>query len=88
MAKTFVYQVYNSGYEFRGDSAWGQAWKDAKAKAIELHTGIMRTVEQDGKEPRHEYYAKGSVFLNIKFYPGPHDLHIFEERGFYPSSLL
>ena len=81
MAKTFIYQVYNSGYEFRGPDAWGQAWQDAKAKATELHTGIMRTVEQEGKEPRHEYYAKGKVFLNIKFFPGPQDLRIFGDEG-------
>ena len=79
MAKTFIYQVYNSGYEFRGPDAWGQAWKDAKAVATELHTGIFRIVEQEGKEPRYEYYAKGGVFLNVRFYEGPHDLRIFGE---------
>ncbi len=81
MAKVFAYQVYGTGYEFRGDSAWGQAWKDAKAMATELHTGIMRTVEQDGKEPRQEYYAKGGLFVNVRFYPGPHDLRIFGDEG-------
>lgn len=81
MAKTFIYQVNNSGYEFRGDSAWGQAWKDAKAMAQELHTGIFRIVEQDGREPRHEYFAKGGVFVSTKFYTGPQDLRIFGDEG-------
>ena len=46
--KKFVYEV--AGYEFVGETAWGEAWKQAKAKATELHAAIYRTVIE-GRNP-------------------------------------
>jgi hypothetical protein len=74
MKKEFIYQVKPS-FEFRGDSAWGEAWKAAKEKAAELHEGVYRTVIR-GEEERNEYFAKGKVFVNIRFYKEG-DLYIF-----------
>lgn len=65
MTKTFIYKV--AGYEYRDTEAFGQAWREAKAKATELHCGIFREVERAGAETRYEFYA-GGVFLNMKFY--------------------
>ena len=65
MNTTFIYQV--KGFEYRDTEAFGQAWKEAKAKAAELHTGIFRTVIKKGEE-RYEFFAKGGVFLNNRYY--------------------
>ena len=51
MAKRFYYMV-QGGYEFFDGQCFGQAWKDAKAKASELHVAVFRRVEQDGKDDR------------------------------------
>jgi hypothetical protein len=74
MKKLFIYQV-KPGFEFRGDSAWGEAWKAAKEVAMETHQGIFRTVVK-GDEERHEYFAKGKMFVNIRFYKEG-DLYIY-----------
>jgi hypothetical protein len=66
MTKTFIYKV--AGYEFRDTEAFGQAWREAKAKATELHCGIFREVEKDGAETRYEFYATYGAFVNMKFY--------------------
>ena len=65
MNTTFIYQV--KGFEYRDTEAFGQAWKEAKAKAAELHTGIFRTVIKK-EEERYEFFAKGGVFLNTRYY--------------------
>ena len=44
--KKFVYQI--AGFEYVGDKAFGNAWKQARAKATELHVGIYRLVIKDG----------------------------------------
>ncbi len=66
MTKTFIYKV--AGYEFRDTKAFGQAWREARAKATELHCGIFREVEEDEAEIRYEFYANGGAFLNMRFY--------------------
>lgn len=64
MAKKFVYQV--AGYEFVDTEAFGNAWKEAKAKATELHTAVYRLVIK-GEQVRQEVYYKGGCFNNIRF---------------------
>ncbi|MBO4674941.1 MAG: hypothetical protein J5601_02495 [Elusimicrobiaceae bacterium] len=63
--KKFVYQV--KGYEFSDTEAFGTAWKEAKAKATELNAPIFRLVIKNG-EAKQEFFAKGGVFLSVKFY--------------------
>jgi hypothetical protein len=65
MTKTFIYDV--KGFEYRDNEAFGKAWKEAKAKATELHCGIFRTVKKDDDE-RYEFYTKYGAFLNTRFY--------------------
>ena len=55
--KQFVYQV--GAHEFIGAEAFGQAWKDAKAKAAELHMPIYREV----REIRREVYTQAGFFM-------------------------
>lgn len=62
--KKFIYQVSN--YEFADTEAFGKAWKDAKTKAIELHTAIYRLVIDD-ENMRQEVLYKGGVFNSVKF---------------------
>lgn len=72
--KKFFYEV--AGYEFCGETAWGEAWKQAKAKATELHVGIYRTVVEDDKEPRHEVFCTAGLFLSTR-YAKAEDVKIF-----------
>jgi hypothetical protein len=67
--------VNNSGFEYRGDSVWGAAWKAAKEKAADLHEGIFRTVVK-GDDERNAYFAKSKMFVNTKSYKVD-DLFIF-----------
>ena len=60
--KKFVYQV--GGYEFVGFEAFGDAWKQAKAKAAELHAGVYRLVIK-GEIIKQEVYINGGVFLSV-----------------------
>ena len=62
--KKFVYQV--AGYEFVDTEAFGKAWKEAKAKAAELHTAIYRLVIK-GEQVRQEVYYKAGCFNSIEF---------------------
>jgi hypothetical protein len=64
MAKKFVYQV--AGFEFVDSVAFGEAWKEAKAKATELHTAVYRLVIK-GEDVKQEVYYKGGCFNSIKF---------------------
>lgn len=64
MTKKFVYQV--AGFEFVDSIAFGEAWKEAKAKAAELHTAVYRLVIK-GEQIRQEVYYKGGCFNNIRF---------------------
>ena len=65
MTKTFIYMV--NGNEYTDTKAFGQAWKDAKAQATADHTMITRLVI-NGEDERCEFFAKGGVFLNERFY--------------------
>ena len=58
--KKFVYQV--EGFEFVDIEAFGKAWKEAKAKAAELHAAVYRLVI-DGEKVRQEVYVKAGCFL-------------------------
>lgn len=58
--KKFVYQV--DGFEFVDTVAFGEAWKEAKAKAAELHTAVYRLVIENEKV-REEVYVKSGFFL-------------------------
>lgn len=60
--KKFVYNV--ASYEFSDVEAFGAAWKEAKAKAIELHTPIYRSVIKN-EDVQQEVYTKAGCFLPI-----------------------
>ncbi len=66
MTKTFIYHV--NGADFVDTEAFGKAWKEAKAFAFENHTCITRTVIAKENDFRNEFFAKGGVFLNERFY--------------------
>jgi len=60
--KKFVYQV--NGYEFTDTVAFGDAWREAKAMALELNAPLFRMVI-NGDKIRYERYGwKGGCFLN------------------------
>lgn len=61
--KKFVYDV--AGFEFEDTEAFGKAWREAKAKATELHVPIYRTVIKT--EERREVYYNGGCFNSIQF---------------------
>ena len=63
--KKFFYEV--AGHEFCGETAWGDAWKQAKAKATELNAAIYRTITEGDKEPRHEVYCTAGLFLSTRY---------------------
>ena len=81
MTKVFFYYV--NGTEFVDTEAFGKAWRDAKALATEEHTCITRTVLTGEDNLRHEFFAKGGIFLNERFYsvlwPGPKKIKKFEK---------
>lgn len=58
--KKFVYQV--DGFEFVDTVAFGEAWREAKRQATELHAPIYRLVIEDGKV-QEEVYVKAGCFL-------------------------
>lgn len=63
MATLFVYCV--NGSTFEDTTAFGDAWKKAKAMASEEHTIITRQVVI-GNVIRNDYYT-GGIFLDEKF---------------------
>ena len=65
MTKMFVYDV--NGTQFEDTQAFGQGWKNAKKVATEEHATITRAVVE-GEKVTYEFFAKGGVFLNEKFY--------------------
>ena len=71
--KKFVYQVRS--FEFVGYEAWGDAWKQAKAKAIELHAPMYRMIIKNG-EIRQEAYCNGEVFLRYDL-TKPEDIKVW-----------
>ncbi len=62
--KKFVYQV--AGFEWVDTEAFGAAWKQAKAKAAELHAAVYRLVIK-GEDVQQEVYYKGGCFNSIQF---------------------
>ena len=64
MSKLFIYEVM--GYEFDDTEAFGKAWKEAKAKATELHCPIYRTVVR-GEELESEVFYQAGVFNSVRF---------------------
>ena len=71
--KKFVYQI--AGFEYVGDKAFGNAWKQARAKATELHVGIYRLVIKDGIV-KQEVLVNGGCFLPVT-YAKPEQILIF-----------
>lgn len=65
MNKLFIYKIGN--LEFAESEPFGQAWKDAVEWAKHYHVGITRTVI-DGSNKREEFFARGGIFLNKRFY--------------------
>ena len=64
MSKKFVYQV--AGFEFVDSEAFGQAWREAKAKAAELHAPVYRLVIKN-EDVQQEVFYKAGCFNSIKF---------------------
>ena len=62
MKKKFTYQV--AGFEYVGDEAFGDAWRQARAKATELHAAIYREVSK-GDVVKKEVFVNGGCFLSI-----------------------
>jgi len=60
--KKFVYQV--AGFEYVGFEAFGDAWKQARTKATELHAGVYRLVIK-GEIVKQEVLVNGGVFLSV-----------------------
>ena len=67
--RTYIYNV--QGNTFTDNEPWGKAWKEAKAKATELHTFITRKVIEE----REEIYCFGCFFSTEKATPA--DAKIF-----------
>lgn len=64
--KRFFYEVNGTQFEETSE-AFGEVWKKAKELATKEHTGITRTVVC-GNDIRYEFFAKGGIFLNERFY--------------------
>lgn len=62
--KQFIYQV--NEFEFIDIEAFGEAWKQAKVKATELHCPIFREVVNGDRVKRQVYYS-GGLFNSIEF---------------------
>lgn len=60
--KKFVYQV--AGWEFVDTIAFGEAWRQARAKATELHVAVYRLVIQNG-QVKQDVFTRGGCFLPI-----------------------
>ena len=60
--KKFVYQV--ADFEYIGFEAFGDAWKQAKAKATALHMPIYRLVIKN-ENVKQEVYVNGGCFLSV-----------------------
>jgi len=60
--KKFVYQV--ADYEYVGSEAFGDAWRQARAKATELHTAVYRLVIQNG-QVKQDVFTRGGCFLPV-----------------------
>lgn len=71
--KKFVYQV--ADFEYVGFEAFGDAWKQARAKATELHAGIYRLVIK-GDIIKQEVLVNGGCFLSVE-YAKPEQVLIF-----------
>lgn len=63
--KTFVYDV--GAFEYRDGVAFGDAWRQAKAKATELHLAIYREIILDGDTIRREVYLTCGAFIGIDY---------------------
>lgn len=71
--KKFIYQV--GGSEYIGYKAFGDAWKQARAKATELHAGVYRLVIK-GETVKQEVLVNGGCFLSVA-YAKPEQVLIF-----------
>ena len=60
--KHYYYEV--GAFMFSDTVAFGEAWKDAKNMAMELHIPIYREIVQNGVIIRYEVYLNGGVFVS------------------------
>lgn len=63
--KKFIYNV--NGVNYNDTQAFGDAWRKAFSVAKSTNSKIIRNVITDD-EARVEFFAKGGVFLNMRFY--------------------
>ena len=63
--KKFVYEV--AGFEFVDTVPFGTAWKEAKAKAAELHAAVYRQTIKGEDESRYEVYTTAGVFIYVEY---------------------
>lgn len=63
--KEFIYGV--GAFEYRDTVAFGDEWKLAKAKAMELHLAIYREVAIDGDTVRREVFLTCGAFIGIDY---------------------
>ena len=73
--KIFAYNVGNT--EYRDSEPWGEAWKRAKAQAIETHAPIYRQVIKGDNEERWEVFLTGGIFQNVKWVTDNADIKVF-----------
>ena len=71
--KQFCYEV--GGFEFIDTVAFGTAWKEAKAKAAEMHVAIYRVIRKDGEE-KTEVFCTGGCFIRADL-AEPKNIKIF-----------
>jgi len=65
MKRQFFYTV--KGFEFHDGECFGQAWREAKAKAQELHVPVYRRVIDKNGDESWEVFLKGGCFLPVKY---------------------
>lgn len=62
--KTYLFTYKVKDFTFTDTEIFGAGWKEAKAKAAELHAPIYRTSVVT--ETREEVFLNGNIFMDIK----------------------
>ncbi len=60
MNKIFRYEV--EGWEAEDTTAFGKAWQQAKAEAVNRNAAIYRTIFK-GEDEKREVFCKGGIFV-------------------------
>lgn len=63
--KKFIYSI--GAFEFVDTVPFGTAWREAKAKAAELHAAVYRQTIKGNDESRYEVYTTAGVFLYVEY---------------------